>query len=161
MNRSASERKNRTGLSMLQHSLRQSCLNLSLLLGLALTNFAAEAQSLDAGEDFESSLGGFTIDNTISRVGHDFARYLGEWRISNMPAETYNLAVYERPSARWGNLIWVEWDRVVVYRQFMQLRSASIRDAAYRAAEHIHSVIQQRKLAALLNDSVDLDAGEL
>lgn len=135
--------------------------SLLLLLFSGFAQFApAVAEEIDTGAVIENEISGFTTDNTISRVAHDFARYLGEWRNVNISGDTYNLSVYERPSARWGNLIWVEHENAVVYRQFLQLRNSDIRDVAYSAARRIHLVIQQRKLADLLTDSPDLGGAE-
>ena len=65
----------------------------------------------------EDEISGFTIDHTITRVGHDFSRYLSDYRNTNLPDTDYNLTIYERPSARWGSLIWVTHNHRIVFRQ--------------------------------------------
>jgi curli production assembly/transport component CsgE len=109
----------------------------------------------------EDEISGFTIDNTITRVGHDFARFLGDYRNTHYPDSTYNLTVHERPSARWGNLIWVTKDHQTLYRRFLQPSSTGLRETAEQAAESIHSKINQLKLKALFSDTIDIDKDEI
>ena len=109
----------------------------------------------------EDEIKGFTTDNTITRIGHDFARYLGDYRTSNIPSSEYNLSVYERPSARWGNLIWVEHDHKTVYRNFLSPSSAELKQTAEQAAIEIHKKIKRIKLEALFQDTFDLERDEL
>ena len=108
-----------------------------------------------------SELNGFTIDNTITRVGHDFYRYLGEYRTLNYSnSSSYNLVVHERPSARWGSLIWVTENRKTVYRQFIQPRSSDFKALAKKAARQIHDSISQKKITSLFADRFDLETDE-
>ena len=71
-------------------------------------------------EEIENEISGFTQDSTITRAGHEFARYLSDYRNANFSTgNDYNLVVFERPSARWGSLIWVTSDNQDVYRRFL------------------------------------------
>lgn len=49
----------------------------------------------------EAELQGFITDNTISRSGHEFYVRFCE-RLNDISQLDFNLAVKERPSARWG-----------------------------------------------------------
>ena len=111
--------------------------------------------------ELEDEISGFTTDNTITRIGHEFARYLSDYRNSHYPQSPYNLSVYERPSARWGNLIWVEYNHRQVYRRFFSAGLNEIQIAAQQAAESIHKQVNQLELQAMFEDRFDLDKDEL
>lgn len=111
-------------------------------------------------ENSEADISGFIIDNTITRAGHDFARHLAEARRLNFADATYDLTVRERPSARWGNLVWVENEGKTVYRQFLQLRAGNVQEVAEGAAAFIHEEVQRVQLRALLADDFDLAKDE-
>jgi len=105
-------------------------------------------------------ISGFTIDQTITRVGHDFARYLAEYRNNSPNPSSYNLTVYERPSARWGNLIWVMENHKQVYRRFIQPGNNKIRSIAEEAGKAIHAMVNRLKIQALFSDKFDLEQDE-
>nr|MBF0682605.1 curli production assembly protein CsgE [Pseudomonas sp.] len=108
----------------------------------------------------EAELSGFIIDHTISRTGQEFYRYFSE-RITDTGDLDFNLVVKERPSARWGVLIWVEQDGTLLYRQFMQPSLSDVRDTAYAAADFVIESINRRKIEALFTDPIDLAEDEL
>ncbi len=104
---------------------------------------------------------GFTVDHTITRVGHDFARYLSDVRHREFADSEYNLTVYERPSARWGNLIWVEHNRQRVFFHFFQPNSKDVKEKAEQAAIVIDDSVRQSRLKAMFMDTFDLERDEL
>jgi curli production assembly/transport component CsgE len=106
--------------------------------------------------NLEDDLSGFTTDNTITRLGHDFVRYLSDFRNSEFPNAKYNLSVYERPSARWGNLIWITYDGQTIYRQFLPPNMANVKPLAENIAKQIHRNISEIKLKMLLDNKQDL-----
>jgi curli production assembly/transport component CsgE len=128
----------------------------SAILILLLTT----SQAVTAGV-IEDEISGFTIDNTITRIGHDFARFLGDYRHRDLPESNYNLTVHERPSARWGNLIWITKDHKTVYRQFIQPSNTRLKEIAEQAAQEVHSRIKQLELKALFSDNFDIDKDEI
>lgn len=114
-----------------------------------------------ADNQLEDEISGFTTDNTITRVGHDFVRFLGDYRNTTFPKSKYNLSVYERPSARWGNLIWVEHNHRTVYRTFLSPSTSQINKVAEQAATEIHKTINQQKLKNLFLDTFDIERDEI
>ena len=87
------------------NSLAALCLSLLLL-----------ATSAKAGN--EDEMQGFIVDNTISHIGHDFYYYFAD-RLRATSRLDFNLVVRERPDARWGSLVTVEFEREVMYRRFL------------------------------------------
>ncbi len=109
----------------------------------------------------EDEISGLAIDNTITRIGHDFSRFLSDYRSSNLANSHYNLTVHERPSARWGNLIWVTKDHQTLYWRFIQPSNTRLKETAEDAAQQIHNQIKQLKLKELFSDNFDIDKDEI
>ncbi|WP_236250581.1 curli production assembly/transport protein CsgE [Microbulbifer sp. ALW1] len=117
-----------------------------------------------ANEDtgrLEDEISGFNIDQTITRTGHDFARFMSEYRNLQYPDSDYNLTIQERPSARWGNLIWITYNNKTVFRQFISPSTNNIRGLAEQASQMIHEMVLQEKIRAAFTDHFDLGKDEL
>lgn len=124
------------------------------LLLAALLTLALQAQA------DEAELTGFIVDNTISRSGHEFYRSFSE-RLNDTSELDFNLVVRERPSARWGILIWVEHENHTLYRRFLQPNLGNIAESAYQAADFVLEEINRRRIEALFEDTHDLAKDEL
>jgi curli production assembly/transport component CsgE len=125
---------------------------LAALILMCLTSSAS------AGEDEEML--GFIVDDTISHIGHDFYYSFSERLRATSPMD-FNLVVRERPSARWGSLVTVEYRQRLVYRRFLPPNTVDLQDDAYQAADVVRAQIAQQKLEALLQDTTDLERDEL
>ncbi|WP_245720605.1 curli production assembly/transport protein CsgE [Microbulbifer yueqingensis] len=112
------------------------------------------------GGRLEDEISGFNIDQTISRTGHDFARYMNEYRSFHYPDSEYNLTIRERPSARWGNLIWITYNGKTLYRRFLRPSTTNVKQEAEQAAIQIHEIVQQEKIRQALEDNFDLGKDE-
>ncbi|WP_459705976.1 CsgE family curli-type amyloid fiber assembly protein [Stutzerimonas marianensis] len=108
----------------------------------------------------EAELSGLIIDNAITRFGHDFHRYLS-LALQDATDLDGDLVVRERPSARWGSLVWVEHGQRIVYRRFLQPNVAEIEAIANEAAVQIREDISRNKLQNLMLDIFDMDRDEL
>lgn len=113
----------------------------------------------DSGR-IEDEISGFNVDQTITRTGHDFARYMSEYRNLHYPDSTYNLTIQERPSARWGNLIWVTYNNKTVFRQFISPSTNNIRAVAEGTSKAIHEMVLKEKVRQALTDHFDLGKDE-
>lgn len=119
-----------------------------------------QVASSDSGR-IEDEISGFNIDQTITRTGHDFARFMSEFRNLNYPDSTYNLTIQERPSARWGNLIWITYGNRTVFRRFISPSTNNIRALAEEASQMIHEMVQQEKIREALSDHFDIGKDEI
>jgi curli production assembly/transport component CsgE len=108
----------------------------------------------------EAELQGFITNNTVSRSGQEFYRKFCE-RLNDNSALDFNLAVKERPSARWGILVWVEQDNQPLYRRFLQPNVSDMEQTAYDAADFVLQEINRRKVEAMFEDTIDLAKDEL
>ncbi|WP_226642875.1 curli production assembly/transport protein CsgE [Microbulbifer variabilis] len=129
------------------------------LVGVAQDDTTVPEADTDSGR-LEDEISGFNIDRTITRTGHDFARYLSEYRNLNYPDATYNLTVYERPSARWGNLIWVTYNDKIVFRRFISPSTNNIHRLADEAAQYINEAVLQDRVSSAFIDNFDLGKDE-
>lgn len=125
-------------------------LALLCLLALGISGAAAD----------EAELMGFITNGTISRSGQEFYLKFCE-RLNDTSRLDFNLAVKERPSARWGILVWVEYEDKTLYRRFLQPNVADMEDTAYEAADFVVQEINRRKIEAFFEDHTDLAKDEL
>lgn len=103
---------------------------------------------------------GFIVDNSISHIGHEFYRYFSE-RLRDTSKLDFNLVLRERPSARWGSLVWIEYEQRVLYRRFLPPNTAEMQPVAYEAADLVLEEISRHKLERLLQDTHDMEKDEL
>jgi curli production assembly/transport component CsgE len=103
----------------------------------------------------EAELQGLITNGTITRSGQEFYVKFCE-RLNDTSRMDFNLAVKERPSARWGVLIWVEHENQTLYRRFLQPNVADMEATAYAAADFVLEEINRRKIEALFDDNIDL-----
>ncbi|WP_299947088.1 CsgE family curli-type amyloid fiber assembly protein [uncultured Microbulbifer sp.] len=99
----------------------------------------------DSGILEDESYGSY-IDRTITQTGHDFVRYISEYRSFHYPDATYMLTIYERPSTLWGNLIWVTYNSRIIFRRFIIPSTTSILPLANEAAQQIHEKVLQERI---------------
>lgn len=83
---------------------------------------------------------GVVTDATVTRIGHDFYNaFSAHWR-DQANAEQFSLTVHERPSARWGSLVWVEYANNQLFRAFL---SPARRDYVPVAAQEASRIAYQ------------------
>lgn len=128
-----------------------SLLALTLLLSVAL-------QPVRATE--EDELLGFIVDDSISHIGHEFFYAFSE-RLRATSRLDFNLVVRERPSARWGSLVTVEYQQRVIYRRFLPPNTVDLKEVAVEAADLVKMQIIRHKLETQLQDTTDLERDEL
>lgn len=140
---------------------------LALLAALAFAG-PAPAEDIDAGvlderdpNGLEQSAG-FVLDRTITHFGAEFARQFSAlWRTLPEVAEA-SVTLVERPSARWGSVVFVEVERRPVARVFLYAgRSATIRPLAEAAAQYVARKFADERLASALLHDPDLARDEL
>lgn len=127
--------------------MKAAWLSLALLLAGAATADEAELQ-------------GFITNGTVSRSGQEFYRKFCE-RLNDTSQLDFNLAIKERPSARWGILVWVEHDNQSLYRRFLQPNVSDMQQTAYEAADYVVQEINRKKVEAIFEDTIDLAKDEL
>jgi curli production assembly/transport component CsgE len=133
--------------------------------------FAAAQEALDAGALEEGKLderallnleqaSGFIVDRTITQFGGEFMRVFSQtWR--TLPGtQEFDVTIIERPTARYGSLVWVEYNNRPVARAFLYAgRSTAIRPIAVAAAEYVAGKLADEALASQMFEDPDLAKG--
>lgn len=121
----------------------------------------AKGAEINGKRTLADALGGIVTNQVMTLAGQDFYSYFAEaWR--DLPlTDRYVIAVRERPSARWGSLIWVEFENRRVFEQFLPPKRASLKPIAERAAAVAYDNVVQADIARLLFRDADLAADEL
>lgn len=125
-----------------------------------------------AGEDIDAGIldervgraveaSGFIVDRTATNFGAQFVRFFSEaWREIE-GTDAVDVTIVERPSARYGSLVWVEHNGRPVVRAFLYAgRGATIRPAAASAALYVARQVSDEALARLLLHDPDLARDE-
>lgn len=101
----------------------------------------------------EPGMPGVLIDRTVTMTGKTFFRQFSKMSLERPVLGEANLAIYERPSARWGSQIWITLDNKVIFEATMPPRLSDIDDYVNVAIEQVEErVIRETILQALDND---------
>lgn len=104
---------------------------------------------------------GVVTDQAVTVAGQDFYKYfVNAWR-DKEGSERYSLAVHERPSARWGSEIWVEFAQRRVFRTYLPAARAAIKPIGEQAAEIAYQAVLQADVQRQLVNDADLGRDEI
>jgi curli production assembly/transport component CsgE len=131
--------------------------SLWILLGSTLvssTVLAATQQAAAPASQPANTLGGIVVSRTVTVSGQDFSQhFLSAWR-DKPGSDHYTLAIYERPSARWGSEVWIEYAQRRVFQMRLPTMRAALRQAGERAADATYqAVLQADRQRKLVNDA--------
>lgn len=111
--------------------------------------------------DLPEKLDGVVLDRTMTRIGQEFYQaFVRTWRDLG-EVDSIGLAVYERPSARWGSLIWVENRSARVFQIFLHPGRLRTREAGEYAAGQVFQRIGQLEVERTLFKDPDLGPEEM
>ncbi len=97
---------------------------------------------------------GVVADGTITFIGQAFYReFVASWR-DQAQADQFSLAIHERPSARWGSLVWIEHSSKPLFRVFL---SPGHRDFIRPAAREATQVVYRKVIAEALDRQLGTD----
>src|SRR3546814_10489266 len=69
---------------------------------------------------FDDPLGGIVVNRTVTVLGNDFYQYFAAyWREKDI-SSTFTISVHERPSARFGSEIWVQFRQKRMFHTFLR-----------------------------------------
>lgn len=110
---------------------------------------------------FDDPLSGIVINRTVTVQGHDFYRYFSNrWRELS-GASPFTLTVVERPSARWGSEIWVEYRRQRMYHAFLAPARSGTKKTSERAVDLVLENVNKSEIERVLTNNPDLAPDEL
>ena len=120
---------------------------------------AQDTGASDSGDSLDD-LSGVVVDRTVTRIGREFYTEFSEYRRLVYPDSPYNLTIFERPSARWGSLIWVEYNGRALFKKFLSPSRSAGEAVAKEAAEEVEAQLKQLKLQEVFSDTFDLERDE-
>jgi curli production assembly/transport component CsgE len=140
---------------------------LSALL-LAVLVCAAWAQPPAAGEAGAAAArpadpySGVVVNDTVTFIGQEFySVFVSHWR-EEPNVERFSVTIRERPSARWGSLVSVEYLHREVFRAFLSPgRRDFVRLAGRDAARVVYENVVDTEVQRLLFRDPDLAQDEL
>lgn len=125
----------------------------------ASINPELRAQDLN-GRSVEEAYGGVVVGQTVTVTGQDFYQYfVARWR-DQPSSERYTISVHERPSARLGNLVWVEYERMRLFQTILPVSRSQIRPVGEQAAEITWQRLIEFELERKLYNDADLAKDE-
>lgn len=122
------------------------------LLLTALLASGTACADIDNGELVATDTG-MIIDNTITRIGHDFAREFSAHRLNYDTGSAAMLTITERPSARWGSMIIIAEGQQVLQTLFITPGRMNIREVAQQVAGTLEERMLQNRLRQAMEAS--------
>jgi curli production assembly/transport component CsgE len=132
-----------------------------LLLMIALGVQILPARSADAATGTtERTLGGMVTNQTMTAAGQDFYQYFSALWYDKPLAEQFSLAVREKPSARQGNKIQIDYASRTVFEGVLPTARGNVRALSEYAVEVAYEAISNAEAQRLLFREPDLAADE-
>ncbi|WP_162256871.1 CsgE family curli-type amyloid fiber assembly protein [Noviherbaspirillum sp. Root189] len=105
--------------------------------------------------------GGIVVNQTVTVAGQEFFQcFVAAWRDRDL-SERYAISVMERPSARWGSQIWIEFARRRVFQAPLPTARVGIRALSEQATEVVAQMVADMEVERLLFREPDLGPDEL
>jgi len=135
---------------------------LRILQILMLLTLCAGARAAAPGQCdvAEVQAGGLVTNQVITPAGQDFFQAFAALWQDNALHERYSIAIRERPSARTGNAIQIDYGNRTVYRAVLPAGRGAARELGASAAELAYDNIAAADAACLLFGDGDLAAEE-
>jgi curli production assembly/transport component CsgE len=112
-----------------------------------------------AGPTVQADSDGIVTNQAITVAGHEFFNYfIAAWR-DKPDSDRYTLSIRERPSARLGSQVRIEFDRRPVYQARLPPSRAALKPLGEEAAEAAYQAVLA-DVQRVLVDDVDLARDE-
>ena len=109
----------------------------------------------------QESFGGIVADQTVTVAGQDFfQQFVTAWRERDS-AERYAIAIHERPSARWGSQVWIEYGQRRIFQAALPTGRAGIRQLSEQAADIVFQKVTDAEVERLLFRDADIGPDEI
>lgn len=103
---------------------------------------------------------GVVTRQAVTVAGYDFCQhFIAAWR-DKAGSGHYTIAIRERPSARWGSEVWVEFAQRQVFRTRLPPARAALQALGEEAAEATYQAVLKADVQRRLGNDADLAADE-
>ncbi len=129
-------------------------------------NGAARAHSIPGLIDsrknvFDDPLTGVVVNRTITVLGKDFYQYFtARWREKDVGSK-FTISIHERPSARFGSEIWVQFRQKRMFHTFLPPARAATKKIGAMAVETVYQNINNSEVERIMVKSPDLGPEEM
>lgn len=106
----------------------------------------------------DEGITGLIIDNTKTFIGRQFYQEFSQYWLAYQVTE--NVSIHERPTARSGSQIWVEYNRQRLFDQFLTPVFANIQVTAREAAKSVSRRLKTLQIEKILFPNPDLAPDE-
>lgn len=114
-----------------------------------------------ARQVLEDPLSGVIVNRTVTVQGHDFYRYFSAWWRDTDTEGNYSISIHERPSARWGSEVWVQYRRERVFHMFLPPARSRTKEISRQAVDIAWDNITRNELQRAIFQSEDLGPEEM
>ncbi|WP_051933137.1 CsgE family curli-type amyloid fiber assembly protein [Massilia sp. BSC265] len=134
--------------------MSKTCCILFSIFPLAWPPVAYAAPEPQGSRETQQDAWGIITNQAVTVAGQEFCKhFIAEWR-DKPGSERYTLAIGERPSARWGSQVWVEFAQ----RRLLQLQlppaRAGLQALAASAADSVYeSILDIERQRQLVHDA--------
>lgn len=112
------------------------------------------------GQALQETYGGIVTDQTITVAGQTFYQsFVAAWH-DKPNQERFVLAVRERPSARWGNEVWIEYAQRRVFQAVLPPNRSNIKAVVDQAVEIAYKNVADAEVQRLLFREPDIGPDE-
>ena len=103
---------------------------------------------------------GVVTVQTMTTAGHDFSQhFLAAWRDQD-GSDQVTLAIRERPSARFGSEVWIDYSQRTVLQLRLPPARAALPEIAANAVQHVWATVQRTDAERKLFHDADLAPDE-
>ena len=136
-------------------------LRIGIVFVLALAVCQVHADGKVARVVPQESVGGIVADQTVTVAGQDFyQQFVTTWRERDK-GERYAISIHERPSARWGSQVWIEYAQRRIFQAALPTGRAGIRQLSEQAADIAFQKVTDAEVERLLFRDADIGPDEI
>jgi curli production assembly/transport component CsgE len=116
---------------------------------------------VEGKKSLDEALGGIVTTDTVTLAGQDFYSWFAQAWSAIPLSDRYIVSVHERPSPRYGSLVWVEYGQRRVFQAFLPIARSNVKPVAENAAQVAFNNVMQADLTRLLFHDADMASDEL
>lgn len=128
---------------------------------LAAVVSTGHATTEEAGVPPQELYAGMVLDQTVTVVGHEFYQCFSALWHDKEKSERYAISVHERPSARLGSQLWIEFAQRRVFQTVLQATRANVKEISSEAADIAFQRVMDIEVQRLLSHDRDLAPDEI
>jgi curli production assembly/transport component CsgE len=106
-------------------------------------------------------LNGVITNRTITVLGWDFYQYFTAIWQAKYNKERFSLSIHERPTARWGSEIWIQYGQNRVFHIFLPPARSATKAVSMQAADLVYKSIVGINVQRSLYTDIDLAPEEM